>query len=593
MEKEKNLDMEIQYATPLLQKAFRFGEKAHEGQKRKSGEDYFTHCITTAAILTSWGIEDENILCAALLHDVIEDTKITLADIENNFGKEVAFLIDGVTKLKSESEKRETKKTLKKVLSNSYTDPRVAVLKLADRLHNMRTLDALSLQKQFEKSTEVLDVYARLAESLGMWEVKNQLEDLAFKYLDTPLYLQIKSEIDGDPRRNPDFIAFLQTNLERLMTENGLSGKIEIRKNGYYNLMKKRARMALAGKSSPDHFRDINDLTSFRVILPDIISCYAFLGIMHQFFDKAVDFERFDEFVGANTRINGYSAIQTTVNFPAGCVEIAIATDEMEEFNNWGVVSLIRNGHSDLRNYTLKTIFTPSGHVIFLPKEATGVDFAYAVNPRLGADAVYLLVDGEEKPLSTVIPNSCTVEVVFSTHRRAPDKDLRPYALAQTQKIINEQMQLQQKDELIEKGRQVAEEILSPRGILDFDVIVDRVRSLVYRLGCQGLDDLYYKIGSKTLSQEELQKELDIAGIFKDKLAITTMQVEGVDRPGILKEISQLIENLGGNVINITLLRNNKKYKLRISIENLSIENEASLKDTLLKNPEFGKVTVV
>ncbi len=223
----------LRVSTPLLQEAFACAQSAHEGQFRKSGEPYFTHCLLAAQLLVEWGITDEVLLSACLLHDVVEDTDLTLDQLRCQFGDEVAFLVDGVTKLKSaDSGEGET---LKKIVSMTYMDPRVAIIKLADRMHNLSTIAFLSEGRQKAIAKEALDVYAGLAESLGMWAVKTQIEDLAFSILSSEEFQRIKEEIDNDPRLDDNFCVYVRTNIERLLSENGINGVVEVRKGGYFD----------------------------------------------------------------------------------------------------------------------------------------------------------------------------------------------------------------------------------------------------------------------------------------------------------------------------------------------------------------------
>ncbi|MDD4938313.1 MAG: HD domain-containing protein, partial [Candidatus Shapirobacteria bacterium] len=191
----------IEFESERVVSAYNFAQKSHEGQFRKSGEPYFTHCVEVCNILKNeWGITDENYLVAALLHDTVEDCGLTIEQLKLQFGIEVAELVSGVTKLKSSTDRE----TLKKVLDKSYINPGVAVIKLADRLHNMRTLQFMKPEKQIEKSQETLDIYTRLAESLGLWNAKTELEDLCFKYLDPEKYQKTLTDLESDPRLSPN-----------------------------------------------------------------------------------------------------------------------------------------------------------------------------------------------------------------------------------------------------------------------------------------------------------------------------------------------------------------------------------------------------
>jgi len=580
----------IVFESDKLLQAYNLASKSHEGQKRKSGEPYFNHCVEVLKVLhDEWGITQEKYLIAALLHDTVEDTGITHDQIKSEFGDEVGELIGGVTKLSNGTDKD----SISKVLDKSYINPGVAVIKLADRLHNMRTLEFMKPEKQIEKSTETLDVYTRLAESLGMWQIKRELEDLCFKYLDPNGYEQTRQQIDADPRLNLLFTSHIKSNIDQLLNENCFNGRVEPRTNGYWALKEKQRRLSMQGKCSPDSFSEINDVTSLRVRLNSVEHCYQFLEIIHENLGEMVDYDRFDEFVGANKRVNGYEAIQTTINFPQGPVEIALLTDEMEEFNNWGVVSLIRKNEADLRDYVLKLVFTPSGSIRFMRKEATGVDFAALINPRVLAEATGIRVNGNEKAISTIIPNASTVEVVVGKPRRAPAEQLEDYCLPQTRRVILEQRRLEKRDLLIEKGKEIMESILSPRGLLDFSDLGDIINPILYNFGCQGCDDLHFMVGNQSIKVEELNGELDKAHITKAELKLSTLRLVGNDRPGILIDVVKIINEMGTNIVHIDQKNTDDIFHLRIIVKGLTSEQEVKLRESLGIDSRFDSSIVV
>jgi len=580
----------IIFESDKLLQAYSLAYKSHEGQKRKSGEPYFDHCVEVSKILhNEWGIKKENYLIAALLHDTVEDAGVTLDYIKNEFGGEVSQLVEGVTKLNYGTDKE----TLSKVLDKSYINPGVAVIKLADRLHNMRTLEFMKRKKQVEKSTETLDVYTRLAESLGMWQVKRELEDLCYKFLDPEGYEQTKQQIDADERLNPLFTSYVKSSVDQLMAENGFGGVSEPRTNGYWALKEKQRRLSMQGKCSPDSFGEINDVTSLRVRLDSVQDCYKFLENIHENLGEMVDYDRFDEFIGANKRVNGYEAMQTTINFPQGPVEIALMTQEMEEFNNWGVVSLIRRNEPDLKDYVLKLVFTPSGSLRFMRKEATGVDFAALINPRVLAEANKIKVNGKDRAISTIIPNASTVEVVVGKPRRAPAERLEYYCLPQTRKIIQEQRRLDKRDVLIDKGKIIMENLLAPRGLLNLSDLGDVVNPILYNFGCQGCDDLHFMVGNQSIKVEELNEELDRAKITKKDLGLSTLRLAGNDRPGILIDVVKKINEMGTNIVHINQNNTEDIFHLRIIVKGLTVDQENILRENLEADARFESSIVV
>lgn len=568
--------------------------KAHEGQTRAGGEPYVSHVIAVSQILEGWGMEDEELIVAALLHDTVEDDLVALSEIEGLFGKRVAQLVDAVSKFRSDTGVPDDRETLKKVLVQSYLEPRVAVLKLADRLHNMRTMYPMPEKKRIAKSRETLDVYTRLAESLGMWEVKIELEDVAFQYVGPQNYQDIAAEVDGDSRLTLSFLRHWESNLTRLITEQGSHGSVDIRKNGYYSLYDKRRRLALEGKSSPTNFAQINDVVSFRVLLPELGDCYRFIGTIHQEFGEHVDFDRYDEFVGVNRRTNGYSALQTTLDLPQGAIEIAVATEEMEEFNRWGVVSLLRKGERALSDYLLKLVFTPTGEVRFLPRSATGVDFAYSISERLGAQAESLLVDGQSQPLTYVVPNASTVEVILADEpQRAPDAELRFYCLPATRNTVERQLIIKERDQYAKQGKEILEGVIETRGLLDLVDLGKPLTKLIYGFGCQSLEDLYFKVGGGYVVPSDVARWLDREGMTKEGLGWTTIRVSGVDQPGILDDVATWIHNLGGNIINIGLTMDEGRYQLRLVIDGLNDRGEDSIREILTTDRRFEQWKLV
>jgi (p)ppGpp synthase/HD superfamily hydrolase len=580
----------IKFKSENLINAYNLASESHKGQLRKSGEPYFSHCVEVLKILhNEWKINDEKYLISALLHDSVEDTKVTLNQVKTEFGNEVSNLVEGVTKLNEGTDKD----TLAKVLNKTYLNPGVAVIKLADRLHNMRTLKFMKVEKQIEKSTETLDVYSRLAESLGMWQVKRELEDLCFKYLDPKIYEDTKQQIDNDQRLNPLFVNYIESFVGQLLNENHAEGKIEIRKNGYWGLKRKQGKLAILGKCSSDNFAEINDVVSLRVRLSTTQNCYQFLELLHKNLGEMVDYDRFDEFVGANKRVNGYQAIQTTVNFPQGPVEIALVTDEMEDFNNWGVVSLINKNEFDLKDYVLKLVFTPSNSLRFMSKDATGVDFAALINPRVLAEATAIKIDGKQKALSTVLPNASTVEVMVGKPRRAPIENLENYCLPSTRKTIQEQRRLEQRDILVEKGKGIMEVLLSPRGLLNLNDLGDIINPILYNFGCQGCDDLHFMVGNGSIKIDELNERLDNAHITKKELGLSTILLVGKDHPGILVDVVKLISDMDTNIVHIDQKNGDKNFNLRIIVSGLNQLQENTLRGILENDNRFSKNKVV
>ena len=573
----------------LEKEAYIFAEEAHKGQYRKSGELYFTHCEAVYKILKDeWGLKNEDCLVAALLHDTVEDTDVTLDQIKSKFGKKVKNLVSGVTKLKSSTDRE----TLKKFLNESYINPRVAIIKLADRLHNMRTLEFVEPEKQIEKSRETLDVYTKLAESLGIWSAKTELEDLGFKYLNPEKYQKTLAELKIDKRLSYDFIRNRTNEIKKLLSNNHIDGKVEIKKSGCWTLIKKQEKMALKGKCSLKSFKDINDVISIRIQLDCVEDCYQIVPKINSNFEGMVDYDRFDQFIGINKRVNGNQALQITINFPEGSVKIAIMTKEMEEFNKWGVISLINNNNKkDLEDYVLKLVFTPTENIRFLIKNATGVDFAGAISPRVLAEAESINIDGVNYPLSVVIPNASTVEVILGESRRAPSKGIGDSAtMPETKKIIQELRILDEKDNFVKDGQKKLESILITRGLLVLTDVGDSINSIIYKFGCQGIDDLYFMLGNGSVEKKIINKELDSAGITKEKLKITSIRLRGPDKP---KTLVYVLDKIDKNISIKDQSREDGDFVIRIIAENMSPDDEEKLRNSLSNDGRFSEVLVV
>lgn len=584
-------------STSKIAEAFEFAKAAHSGEIRKTGEPFYHHPVAVAQILgQEWGLmEDEDLIIAALLHDVPEDNEnISLEQIAQKFGPEVAKLVDGVTKVDSETSKDADRKTHKKVSERSNLDPKVALLKVADRLHNMRTLHGMSPEKQIEKSAETLDIYAPMAESLGLWSAKKELEDRSFMHLDPEGFEAIIKQVDNDPRLQPNFLAHISSRLEKLLSDKGITGRVVPRVNGYYSLHRKRENALIEGKTQEQKgIFDINDVVSFRVITNSKDDCYIMLGAVHEEFANVVDMDRFDEFI-VKPRINRYSGIQTNLNLSEGATEIAFVTEEMERFNKKGMVSLLQEGKTDLKAYILKSVFSPDGSIMYLRGGATGYDYVYRLNRHLGANADAILVDGVRKPLSVVLPNSATVEVVITDEERfAPDPNAINFCEPEIAEIIEEQLNLAAASELVRKGRELAETFLGPRGILRLEDMGPKVNALLLEYKGSDVGDIYSRLGNGSITVQRLNQWLDEHEVTKDKLGLTTIRLGGPDRAGILSGLSKWIFDEGGNIKAIEQKTENNNFSVFLVITNLNLAGEDTIRAKIAEDPTFETWKVV
>ena len=471
--------------------ALKLAEKCHEGKFRFSGEAYIEHPKEVARIIyEEWGIHNEDLICSAYLHDAVEDSKVSLEEITELFGTNVSFIVDGVSQfepydishdkpLDPDEEKEQKiqidKQTLRKIFSWHYVNEIVGILKLGDRLHNSRTLNCVPTEKIKPKAQETLDAYVPLAEALGMWMVKRELEDLSYEHINSKEYHDMETLIKSDPRLNKQTITYISSTITRLLNESSIDAQVSFRINSSYATIQKIQDTVLSGKPN---FRisNINDLVNYRITVKSKLECYKVLGILNDFFgrkEKIMDFSRFDEFI-SDPPTNNYQALQMTINSVGGAVEIAVATKDMEDFNNWGVVSLIRKGEKKLDDYKLKLVFSEDGKVRYLPRNATVIDWLYSVNSQEAASIDSVTIDNEFKSLSYVIPNASLVKIVVPREERmAPDPILLNFCLPQTKKIIERQLEEQADSKLIDQGKEKLREILQVRGILYLEDLVE------------------------------------------------------------------------------------------------------------------------
>ena len=399
--------------TALIEKAYNFAQNAHKDQKRESGEPYFTHCCHVANILMDFNL-DADTICAGLLHDTVEDTGVTLDDLRREFNKEIAHMVQGVTKisdLKFSSTDEETVENWRKMLIAVAEDVRVILIKLADRTHNMRTLEYMPPEKQKFKAYETISLYAPLAQRLGMFTIKTDLEDLSFKYLHPELYEDIKSQVEARTADRQAALELFKQALAPALAKENLDSRILARAKNYYSMYRK---MQLHHCT----FAEIQDSLGVRIITKTIPDCYRALGIVHSVFKPIAG--TFTDYI-ATPKANMYQSIHTTVLSPTGdIIEIQIRTEEMHKTCEYGIaahwryklgnvkqdknfdekISWIRRWIEWQQDLTapreflegFKTdvnlqqifVFTPRADVKSLPVGSTPIDFAYAIHTDIG-----------------------------------------------------------------------------------------------------------------------------------------------------------------------------------------------------------------
>ena len=424
-----------------VRQAYRFADTAHLGQLRHSGEPYITHPIAVAAQVAEWKLDAPAIM-AALLHDTMEDCGVTKADLVEHFGAPVAELVDGLTKLdklRFNTREEGQAESFRKMLLAMARDVRVILVKLADRLHNMRTMGDMPRSKWGRISGETLDVYAPIAHRLGLNQTYRELQDLAFRHLKPWRYSVLAKAVGRARQRRRDLIQKVQQDLERALSEAGLSARIIGREKQLYSIYRKMDEKRLS-------FAQVSDLYGVRLILPDVIACYTALGVLHQLYKPVPG--RFKDYI-AIPKINCYQSLHTTLVGPASInVEFQIRTEAMDLVAEAGVAAhwLYKSGEHghlhgeqlgnqwlqsllDIQNETRDAaefwdnvkvdlfpdavyVFTPKGQILALPRGATVVDFAYAIHSTVGDHTVAAKVNGEQVPLRTEVTNGDVVEVV-------------------------------------------------------------------------------------------------------------------------------------------------------------------------------------
>ena len=435
----------------LLNKAYVYAMQKHGSQTRASGDPYFSHPLEVAAILTDLKLDEETI-AVALLHDTIEDTDATRKEIDELFGEKIGFLVEGLTKIKRidlVSKKAEQAENLRRLLLAISDDIRVLLVKLADRLHNMRTLDHMREDKRVRISTETMEIYSPLAGRMGMQDMREELEDLSFRHINPEAYKAVTAQLDELAEKNQDIIAGISHDLVSLLEENGIKATVKSRRKTAYSISKKMENKALG-------FEQLSDIYGFRVVVETVEDCYRALGIVHTNWKMVPS--RFKDFISVPKQ-NDYRSIHTTIVGPSRQrVELQIRTQAMDEIAEYGIAahSLYKDGvstdaispamsnayatlrktieelaqganseefleHTKLELFLDQVFcFTPKGQIMPLPTGATPIDFAYAVHTDLGNSCIGCKVNGKITPVVNKLQNGDEVEIIRSNSQTPP-----------------------------------------------------------------------------------------------------------------------------------------------------------------------------
>lgn len=517
------------YDDKLIKRAFEYCVTMHAGQKRWTNEEYYIHPLSVAKIIISMGLDSKSV-AACLLHDVVEDTKATVEDIKELFGDEVALLVDGVTKIGKisiNSKEQEQAESLRKMLIAMGKDIRVIIIKLADRLHNMRTLDAIPENKQREKSLETLEIYAPIAHRLGIRSLKEELEDLAIKHLDPVAYAEIEESLIVRKPQRESILNGIKSRIEQRLKEEmpEVALQFQGRVKSIYGIYRK---MYLQGRS----FDEIYDIYAIRIITDTVTDCYNILGIMHDMFRPIPN--RFKDYI-STPKPNMYQSLHTTVISREGVpFEIQIRTAEMHHTAEYGIAAhwkykeginendksleqrlawirqvleagevsgdtseLVRSIKVDLSQEDVFAV-TPKGDVINLPVGSTIVDFAFAIHSAVGVKMVGAKVDGKIVPINHEIKTGEVIEILTTNQAgHGPSRDWMNIAVTNSAKTkIRSWFKKEKREENIETGRTELEKELRRSGIDFTDKEFEQMTAdLARRMHYSETDEFFSAIG--------------------------------------------------------------------------------------------------
>jgi GTP pyrophosphokinase len=520
--------------------AFAFAHEAHDGQKRASGEPYITHPLAVARILAELGL-DPVAVTAALLHDIPEDTEYALGDIEERFGADVARLVNGVTKLSkfsTMSHEQQQAENIRKMFLAMAEDIRVVLIKLADRLHNMRTLGALPPAKQLRIARQTAEIYAPLAERLGIWQIKWELEDLSFKVMDPEAYHDVAGQLESHRRGREGYVRRAMEELQEALREAGIEADLSGRPKHIYSIHKKMRRKRA-------EFGEIYDVHALRVLVADVRECYAALGVVHSIWRPIPG--QFDDYI-AMPKNNMYQSLHTAVLALDGKpLEVQIRSHDMHRVSEVGVAAHWRykeGGRTD-RAYDAKLawvrqlmewqldvsdatefiegvkldifqdqvfVFTPKGDVKDMPAGATPLDFAYRIHTEVGHACIGSKVNNRLVPLDYKLKNGDIVDIVTTKSAHGPSRDwLNIVTTSHAREKIRQWFKRQQRDENIAHGKQVLDRELRRLARTSLDKIGHaELDGLIEHYNMRSVDDFLAAIGYGQISAQQVVSRLGV-----------------------------------------------------------------------------------
>ena len=544
-----------------IEKAYQIAYNAHKEQVRKSGEPYIIHPICVAMILADLELDKETIV-GGLLHDVVEDTAMTLKDIENEFGSEVALIVDGVTKLGQlsySSDKVELQaENLRKMFLAMAKDIRVILIKLADRLHNMRTLKYMKPEKQKEKARETMDIYAPIAQRLGISKIKIELDDLALRYLEPDVYYNLAKNIASKKSEREAFVRSIVDEVSHHMEEGGIKCEVNGRVKHFFSIYRKMV-------NQDKTLDQIYDLFAVRILVDSVKDCYAALGLIHEMYKPIPG--RFKDYI-AMPKPNMYQSLHTTLIGPSGQpFEIQIRTYEMHKTAEYGIaahwkykedpngvnietneeakltwlrqilewqkdmsdnrefMSLLKN---DLNLFSESVYcFTPAGDVKNLPNGSTPIDFAYSIHSAVGNKMVGARVNGKLVTIDYVIQNGDRIEVITSQNSRGPSRDwLGIVKSTQAKNKINQWFKTQNKEENILRGKEQLERYCKTKNLVISELLKQEyMEKVIRKYGFRDWDAVLAAVGHGGLKEGQVVNKLVEEDNKKKKKEVTDTQV--------------------------------------------------------------------
>ncbi len=521
------------FNSSVIEGAIDYARKMHEGQTRSSGEPYYTHPVEVASILAGMRM-DQDTLVTAILHDTLEDTKATYDEIKSKFGQDVADMVNGVSKLtKIESQTIEGKQAenFRKLLLAMSEDIRVLLVKLADRLHNMRTIDGLSTEKQRRIALETLEIYAPLAERVGVHQIKEELEDLSFAVLNPEARESIANRLAFLRSEGIDIVENIINELKAILKSANIEAEIGGREKTRYSIWKKMQRKNVA-------FEQLSDIMAFRIIVDGTDKCYAALGVIHSAYPSVPG--RFKDYI-STPKPNGYQSIHTTVIGPhQQRIEVQIRTKEMNQMADLGVAAhwAYKDGHvptpQDAKKYRWLRelleileqeqqpedfwentklelfqdqvyVFTPKGDLMELPNGATPIDFAYAIHSDIGDKCVGAKINGRIAPLNTKLANGDQVDVITSKSQTPSPTWERFVVTGKARSHIRKYIRTKQRGEYITLGKAMLQKLFRQE---EYDFTEKAVAGVLEQLNADENDDIYARIGSGHLVARDVFKAI-------------------------------------------------------------------------------------